>query len=316
MKIQRIALLGGSGFVGRHLTRHLQNRGYQCVIITRHAYRLHELRTSAEAVEANPYDRAALTTALSGCDAAINLVGILNDGGKATTFRRVHVELVKNLIAACESAGISRLLHMSALNADESSGSSQYLRTKGEGEARAHTLGKPSIDVTSFRPSVIFGPDDGFLNRFSALMKIPGPMPLACPDAKLAPVYIEDVVKAFANALEDRSTFGKHYELCGPKAYTLEELVGFIADAQGRRKLVVRMPDWASRLQASVLQYAPGKPFTPDNYLSLRTASICTQDGLAALGIDATSLENAGLRILQGEHKTARLNRLRQRSQR
>ena len=147
-------------------------------------------------------------------------------------------------------------------------------------------------------------------------MKIPGPMPLACPDAKLAPVYIGDVVQAFANALEDRATYGKQYELCGPREYTLEELVRFIAAASGRRKRIIRMPDWASRLQASVLQYAPGKPFTPDNYLSLRTPSVCREDGLAALGIEATSLENAGTRILQGGDKTSRLNRLRQRNQR
>ena len=316
MKIQRIALLGGSGFVGRHLTRHLQNRGYQCRIVTRHAHRLHELRTVAEAVEADVYDRDSLAGALRGCDAAVNLVGILNDGGKAAGFRRVHVELVENLVAACQQANVSRLLHMSALNADQGSGSSQYLRSKGEGENRALTLGRPSINVTSFRPSVIFGPDDGLLNRFSALMKIPGPMPLACPDAKLAPVYIGDVVQAFANALEDRATYGKQYELCGPREYTLEELVRFIAAASGRRKRIIRMPDWASRLQASVLQYAPGKPFTPDNYLSLRTPSVCREDGLAALGIEATSLENAGTRILQGGDKTSRLNRLRQRNQR
>jgi NADH dehydrogenase len=315
MKIQRIALLGGSGFVGRHLTRHLQNRGYECVIITRHAHRLRELRTSAEAVEANPYDRASLTTALRGCDAAVNLVGILNDNNKGG-FRRVHVELVENLVAACKEANVVRLLHMSALNADQGSGSSQYLRSKGEGENRAHTLGKPSIAVTSFRPSVIFGTDDGLLSRFSLLLRIPGPMPLACPDAQLAPVYIGDVVQAFANALADESTFGRHYQLCGPKVYTLEQLVRFIANAQGRKKLVVRMPDWASRMQAAVLQYAPGKPFTPDNYQSLRTPSVCSEDGLAALGIEATSLENAGTRILKGDDKTGRFNRLRRSSQR
>jgi NADH dehydrogenase len=311
MNIKRIAILGGSGFVGRHLTRHLDNRGYECRIVTRHSYRLHELRTAAEAVEANPYDRTELAAALQGCDAVINLVGILN-ASKKDSFRRVHVELVENLVAACQAAGVTRMLHMSALNADQSSGSSQYLRTKGEGENRAHTLGKTSIAVTSFRPSVIFGPDDGLLSRFSTLMKIPGPMPLACPDAQLSPVYIDDVVAAFANALEDRKTFGRHYELCGPRVYTLHELVKFIATSTGRPKLVIRMPDWASRLQATVLQYAPGKPFTPDNYQSLRTPSVCKQDGLAELGITPTSLENAGARMLRGEGRLSRLNRLRQ----
>ncbi|MCB1722470.1 MAG: complex I NDUFA9 subunit family protein [Chromatiaceae bacterium] len=316
MNIQRIALVGGSGFVGRHLARHLHNRGYMCRIVSRRPHRLHEMGSIVEGVAADPFDRTQLTAAFGGCDAVINLVGILNSGGKQRSFRRVHVDLVENLVAAAHDAGVTRLLHMSALNADQSSGSSQYLRTKGEGENRAHTLGRPSIAVTSLRPSVIFGPDDGFLNRFATLLKIPGPMPLACPDAVLAPVYIGDVVCAFGNALEDRTTFGRRYDLCGPHSYTLRQLVEFIAAHTGHHKWIVGMPDWASRLQAAVLQYAPGKPFTPDNYQSLRTPSVCKQDGLAALGVEATSLENAGARILCGEGHLARLSRLRRLNQR
>ncbi len=287
MNIKRIALIGGSGFVGRHLTRHLRNRGYQCRVITRYPHRHRDLRTVAEVVRANPYDLTDLTAALHGCDAAVHLVGILNADGKQRSFRRVHVEMVENVVASCHAARIKRLLHMSALNADQGSGGSEYLRSKGEGENRAHTLGKPGIAVTSFRPSVIFGPDDSFLNRFATLLQIPGPLPLACPDAQLAPVYIDDVVAAFANALEQRDTFGRHYELCGPRVYTLEQLVRFVAFHSGRYKSIIRLPDWASRLQAKVLQYAPGKPFTPDNYLSLQTPSICHEEGLAALGISA-----------------------------
>lgn len=316
MKIESIAVLGGSGFVGGHLVRHLQNRGYHCRIVTRHAHRLHELRTVADVVEADPYDRTRLGEVLRGCDAAINLVGILNAGGRHDSFRRVHVELVESLVDACNTAKITRLLHMSALGADQGSGTSQYLRSKGEGENRAHTLGKASIAVSSFRPSVIFGEGDGLLSRFAALLQIPGPLPLACPDAQLSPVYIGDVVAAFTRALEDDSTFGRHYELCGPRSYSLAELVRFIAAARGRRKLVVGLPDWASRLQASVLQYVPGRPFTPDNYQSLRTPSVCRQDGLAALGITPTSLENAGTRILQGESRHSPADRLRRLSRR
>lgn len=316
MKIERIALIGGSGFVGRHLTHHLRNRGYHCRVLTRHAHRHADLRTVAELVEADPFDRQQLTAALNGCDAVVHLVGILNAGGKDRGFRRVHVELVEHVVDACHAAKVARLLHMSALNADQGKGSSAYLRSKGEGENRAHTLGRPGIAVTSFRPSVIFGPDDSFLNRFAMLLKIPGPLPLACPDAQLSPVYVGDVAAAFANALEDPETFGRHYELCGPKTYTLEQLVRFIARHTGRRKLIVRLPDWASRLQASVLQYAPGKPFTPDNYLSLRTPSVCREDGLAALGVTPTSLENAGARFLAGDDRTRRRNTQRRLSQR
>jgi NADH dehydrogenase len=316
MKIQRIALIGGSGFVGRHLARHLRNRGYQCRIITRHAHRHAELRTVAEVVEADPFDRTQLTAAIHGCQAVIHLIGILNSDGRGRSFRRVHVDLVENVVACCHAAKVVRLLHMSALNADQASGGSQYLRSKGEGENRAHTLGKPGIAVTSFRPSVIFGPDDSFLNRFARLLQIPGPLPLACPDAQLAPVYIGDVIAAFANALENRETFGRHYELCGPGTYTLEQLVRFVALHTGHPKIIIRLPDWASRLQASLLQYVPGKPFTPDNYQSLQTPSVCREDGLAALGVSARSLENAGVRGLRPQDKNRRLSELRRLSQR
>lgn len=316
MKIQRVALIGGSGFVGRHITQRLRSRGFQCRVITRHPQRHRELRTIAEVVGADPFDREQLVAALHGCDAAVHLIGILNSNGKKRSFRRMHVELVENVVAACHEAKIVRLLHMSALNADQSRGSSHYLRSKGEGENRAHTLGQPGIAVTSFRPSVIFGPDDSFLNRFATLLKIPGPLPLACPDALLSPVFVGDVADAFANALQDRGTFGRHYELCGPESYTLEQLVRFIAQHTGRRKLIIRLPDWAARFQAAILQYVPGKPFTPDNYDSLRTPSVCQDDGLAALGVTATSLQNAGVRFLNKADKNQRRNALRRICQR
>lgn len=316
MKIQRVALIGGSGFVGRHLAHHLRNRGYTCRILTRHPHRHRGLRTAGDIVQANPFDTTELTESLRGCEAVVNLAGILNESGKQGSFRRVHVDLVDSLVSACRAAKVRRLLHMSALNADEASGGSVYLRTKGEGENRAHTTGQPDIAVTSFRPSVIFGPDDSFLNRFATLLKIPGPLPLACPEAQLSPVYIDDVVKAFGNALECRATFGRHYELCGPRTYTLKELVRFVAAATGRRKWIIGLPDRASRLQATLLQYVPGKPFTPDNYLSLQVPSVCRQNGLAELGVTATSLENAGARCLGQDGRNGRLDRLRQVSRR
>jgi NADH dehydrogenase len=316
MNIRRIALIGGSGFVGRHLANHLRNRDYECRVITRHPHRHAEMRTVADVVEADLFDHNDLTAALVGCEAAVHLVGILNEDGRQHSFRRIHVELVEKVVAACHAAKVTRLLHMSALNADQARGGSLYLRSKGEGENRAHTLGKPAIAVTSFRPSVIFGPDDSFLNRFAALIRIPGPLPLACPDARLTPVYVGDVVAAFANALQDRDTFGRHYELCGPKTYTLEQLVRFVAYHSGHYKDIIRLPDWASRLQASILQYAPGKPFTPDNYLSLQTPSVCSQDGLAALGVTPTSLENAGARFLSRSDRNQRRSLMRRLSQR
>jgi len=311
MKYAKVALIGGAGFVGRHLTHHLNNRGYQCRVLTRHAHRQAALRVSADVYEVDPYDLEALTGALRGYDAVVNLSGILNSSGRHG-FRDVHVSLTETVVEACHRAGARRLLHMSALQADQATGSSQYLRSKGEGENRAHTLGQPDIAVTSFRPSVIFGPDDSFLNRFAALLRIPGPLPLACADARFAPVYVQDVVTAMANALPDPASFGQRYELCGPDEFTLEEIVRLVAFHTRRHKGVIRLPDWLSRLQASLLQFAPGKPFTPDNYQSLRTASVCTDNGLQRLGVDPTPLRDTAARIFGNGNKTVRMNSLRE----
>ena len=157
MKVTRVCLLGGTGFVGRHLVYRLSAAGYRCRILTRNPQRHRDLRgIGCELVATDIFDPAALATQLAGCDAAINLVGILNETGKRRTFRHLHIELVDTLVTACQTAGVPRLLHMSALNADAAVGTSQYLRSKGEGENRAHTRGQPDVAVTSFRPSVIF----------------------------------------------------------------------------------------------------------------------------------------------------------------
>jgi NADH dehydrogenase len=180
---------------------------------------------------------------------------------------------------------------MSALNANEASGPSVYLKTKGEAENRAHTLGQPQIKVTSFRPSVIFGRDDSFFNRFADLLQmLPGPFPLACPNARFAPVYVGDVVEAFARTLDEKTTWGRHYELCGPETYSLKELVRYTARQLGQKKPVLGLGDGLSRIQARLLGLLPGKPFSYDNYLSLQVNSVCSQDGLGELGIQATSI--------------------------
>jgi NADH dehydrogenase len=227
---------------------------------------------------------------MAGCDAVVNLAGILNEN-RRTTFRQVHVELVEQIVEACKLEGVGRLLHMSALHASEANGASAYLRSKGEGENRAHTLGRPSVMVTSFRPSVIFGPDDSFLNRFRQLLKLPGPLPLACPASRFAPVYVGDVADAFARALPDRHTAGRAYELCGPRVFTLAEIVRYIAWHSGIHKGVVGLNDRLSRFQARVLGRMPGRPFTLDHYRSLQVDSVCGEDGLAELGITATDID-------------------------
>jgi NADH dehydrogenase len=291
MKTNSVCILGGTGFVGRHIVNRLAADGVGCRILTRrpHRHRHVGVARGSVLVEANVHDRAELVRQFAGQDAVINLVGILNESG-AEGFRRVHYELPSSVLAACQAAGVPRLLHMSALNADAQRGTSEYLRTKGAAEDHVHA-NAGSVAVTSFRPSVIFGPDDSFFNRFAALLRLPGPFPLACPKARFAPVYVGDVAEAFARALDDQTTFDQRYDLCGPRVFTLRELVDYTVQAMGDRKPIIELSDGLSRLQAKVLGLLPGRPFTMDNYLSMQMDSVCEHDGLGRLGITPTDVD-------------------------
>ena len=292
MKPERICLIGGTGFVGRHLVARLSRAGLPVRILARQPHRHRDLGVPRgnEVVAAGDFRAPALAEQMAGCDTVINLIGILNEDTKRT-FRSVHVELVEEIVEGAKRAGVTRYLHMSALHASEANGASRYLRTKGEGENRAHTLGRPELRVTSFRPSVIFGPDDSFINRFAGLIRIPGPIPLACPRSRFAPVYVGDVAEAFYRALFLSSARGQIYELCGPRVFTLEEIVRYVARLTGRKKQIIRLNDRLSRMQAQILGRMPGKPFTLDNYKSLGVDSVCDTDGLGALGISATDMD-------------------------
>jgi uncharacterized protein YbjT (DUF2867 family) len=314
MNIRRICILGGTGFVGRHLIPKFAARGIETLVLSRHPerYRHLSLNPGCRVEKADIFDKKQLLEKFQGCDAVVNLVGILNERRKLD-FRRVHVELVDSITSCSRQAGVKRLLHMSALNASATSGSSQYLRTKGEGENRAHTGGKPEIAVTSFEPSVIFGADDSFINRFAGLLNIPGPLPLACPNSRFAPVYVEDVCQAMANSLTDHRTFAQRYELCGPQTYSLIEIVRYIRNIKRKRKLVFGLSNGLSQLQASILEKLPGKLFTTDNYLSLQQDSVCSERdyNLASLGIEPTSMDSIVPAMLQQASERNRYLKLR-----
>lgn len=298
MTNQRICILGGTGFVGHHLVARLARSGYRCRVLSRRPERHRDFTVlpALELRQANIFDRQELVDQLTGCATVVNLVGILNESGRQS-FEHVHVELVDRIGEAGRAAGIERFLHMSALHADSEAGSSRYLRTRGEGEQRAHA--HEGLRVTSFRPSVIFGPGDSFFNRFAALLRmVPGPFPLACPNARFAPVYVGDVTAAMATALEDPGTWGKAFDLCGPRVFTLRELVEYTARAIGRKPRIIGLNDFASRLQGRILQHLPGKPFTMDNYLSMQTSSTCERNGLQDLGIRPTDVETIVPRYL------------------
>jgi len=279
LKKKTVGIFGGTGFVGLHLCSQLVDAGYRVRVLARHPQRNRRLIVLPDLhlIKGTPYEPEDRNKLLQVCDVAINLIGILNErGNKGMGFRQVHVDLSKSILQSCLDNKVPRLLHMSALHADAALGSSHYLRTKGEAENYMHTISGRQIQITTFRPSVIFGPGDSFLNRFADLLrKIPLFFPLACPDSRFAPVYVEDVARAFVQSIDDRDTFSQRYDLCGPHEYTLRQLVEYTARTIGVRRSIIGLPDWASRLQARMMELVPGKPFSMDNYRSLQVDSVC-----------------------------------------
>lgn len=295
-----ICILGGTGFVGRHLAARLVSRGHSVKVLTRQRFRHTDMLVlpTLTLVQADVYDPGVLRDEFEGCDAVVNLVGILNERGhKGAGFRLAHVEFTEAVLQACRGARVRRLLHMSALHADKH-GPSHYLRTKGEAAEKVYAA--KQLEVTVFEPSVIFGPGDSFLKRFAGLLERMPLLPLAWPKARFAPVYVGDVVEAYTRCIERRAGAGQRYVLCGPKTYSLKELVRYTARLTGHRRLVLGLPRPAAWLQAAIMEWLPGKPFSLDNYRSLKVDSVSDEDGLATLGIAATPLEAVAPTYLKG----------------
>ena len=293
MKKHVICVLGGTGFVGRHLVNLLAASGHRVRVPSRHRERHRELLVlpSVQVVDANIHDTEVLGDVISGCDTVINLVAILNESGR-NNFRATHIALPHQIALACREHGVRRLLHMSALNADAKQGASRYLQSKGEGEDVVHAAADESLQVTSFRPSVIFGPGDHFFNNFAGLLKrAPGILPLPCPNARFAPVYVGDVIHAFHKALDNKATFGQRYELCGPRVYTMQELMAYTARILGLKRDLWGLSNGMSRLQARLMQMLPGKPFTMDNYRSLQVDAVCAGEFPALFKLTPTAVE-------------------------
>jgi uncharacterized protein YbjT (DUF2867 family) len=276
----KVLVLGGSGFIGSRLVAQLAAQGRSIVLPTRRAINARHLimLPSVNVVEADIHDEAALAQLMRGVDAVINLVGVLHSRrGKSGTpygpdFERAHVDLPRKVAAACARTGVRRSLHMSALGAS-ASGPSMYLRSKAAGEAAA--LSQPGLAVTIFRPSVVFGEGDSFLNLFASLQKFLPVVALGGADARFQPVYVEDVVHAFVAALEDQSTIGRVIELVGPRVYTLRELVKLAGRCSGHPRPVFGLPPALARMQAWFLEHAPGGPLmSRDNLDSMRSDNV------------------------------------------
>lgn len=285
MTSKTVCVVGGSGFVGHHLVALLARRGYRVIVPAGRREPAKDLAVlpTVEVVQANVHDAAALQELLRGVDAVINLVGLLHetaagpvDSPRAQrgSFRHAHVELPRKLVQACLAAGVPRLIHMSALGAAADSRSA-YQRSKAAGEEVVRNA-PPPLQTTLLRPSVIFGPGDSFLNLFAKLLPLSPVLPLAGGRARFQPVFVGDVARAFADALEQPETVGQTYSLCGPRVYTLAELIQLTARELGLRPWIIPLGPTLSYWFARLMELKPGrKLMTRDNHYAMLTDNVC-----------------------------------------
>ncbi len=293
----RILLIGGSGFIGSQLAARLAAAGRQVTVPTRRYERARHLLPlpTVQVVEADVHDEPQLHRLVAQADAVINLVGILHDGRGSpwgTGFDAAHVRLPAKVAAACGHYGVRRLLHMSALGVREGGEQalpSMYLRSKAAGERAVREGSAP--DWTIFRPSVVFGPGDRFLNLFARLQAWLPLMALGRAQARFQPVYVGDVAQAFADALDRPATYRGCYELAGPEVFTLRELVALAGRLCGHRRPIVVLPDGPARLQAALLEFAPGPTLmSRDNFDSMAIDNVATGPIAPELGVAPTPL--------------------------
>lgn len=303
-----IVVLGGSGFVGRHLVGQLAADGQRVVVPTHSRERARHLilLPTVDVLEVDIHDAPTLASLVRGAAAAVNLVGILNPSHRGD-FSVAHVELTRKLVAACREQGVPRLLQMSALHAD-TNGPSKYLRSKGEAESIVADSG---LQWTIFQPSVIFGPEDSFLNVFASLQRWLPVIALACADARFQPVFVDDVARAFVRSLGDDATVRQRYPLCGPTEYSLRQLMAYVGTLTGHRRPIVPLGPALSKVQASVLEWLPGQLLSRDNLLSMQKPSVCACAYPAVFGGVPTPLEAIAPEFLTPVSARSRYDRAR-----
>ena len=309
--MKRILVLGGSGFIGRHLCEQLARAGWRVTVPTRRALHAAPVQhlPGLSVVQADVHDEAALRALLPGHDAVVNLIAILH--GNAAAFERAHVELPAKLARACLASGVAHLVHVSALGSDpvHSDGApSLYLRSKSRGEVVLRLA--TGLHLTVLRPSVVFGADDHLLNLFARLQRILPVLPLAGAHARFQPVWVEDVARAIVRCLQDPATSGQTYELCGPDIYTLGQLAQLAGRAAGRARPVIPLPPVLARLQARLMELLPGPTLmSRDNLDSMRIDNVATKrlPGLTRLNITPASVAAIAPGYLQARDRCVEL---------
>ena len=294
MKQHRVAILGGSGFIGRYLVKRLAERGEVLTVGARTATRAKFLKLKGEVGQVGLVnialdDDAVLPAFVADNDAVVNLVGILAERGKQR-FEMAHHVGPARLARLAREAGVPRFIHISAIGADPRS-SSAYARTKAAGEA---AIRDAFPTATILRPSVVFGPEDQFFNRLASVAAMSPVMPLiGGGETRLQPVYVGDVADAIVRAIDDTATAGRTYELGGPTVYSLRALTELLLDELHRKRLLIDLPFGLAALQARLMGLLPNPPLTVDQVELLKRDNVISPGalGLEALGIRPTAVE-------------------------
>ena len=295
MDVKKVLLLGGTGFVGSFIANRLSSQGISVTIPSRRRERNKAaiMLPLVEVVEANINCQDTLTQLVAGHDVVINLVGILHSRDVklpySADFEQAHVELPKKIIAAMKANGVRRLLHMSALKADPN-GCSEYLRSKGVGE-QIVLAAQGELDVTVFRPSVIFGLGDSFMSLFGKMLSKLPVFPLGFGHARFQPVWVADVADSFVSSISDPCTIGKTYELVGPQVYSLAELVEYVHGLTKSQARILPLSEGWAYFVSGLLWLAPKPVQSPDNLRSMQIDSVVDNTALAFPGLKPTPLE-------------------------
>lgn len=284
---QRVCIIGGSGFVGRVIVQQAIEAGHDVTVACRHPERARELLVEgAVLAKADVTDGSGLSEALAGADTAIYLVGLLFEKGRQN-FQAAHFDGVKHVLAACKEASVGQFLHMSALGAGQVA-ESQYAATKAAAEQLVEASG---LNWTVFRPSVIYGTGDNFFNQFKAMSAMLPVLPVIKGSARLQPVWVQDVARAFVTSIGNKDVTAQRYDLAGPQAYSFQELLELLMNQLGRERVLIPVPDFAANLMALFTSLLPTPLITSDQLTMLDHDNVVDGEPFPSLFGEAASLE-------------------------
>ena len=291
--LNKIVILGGTGFIGSELAVKMSKLSQTVVVLTRNIETNKDLKLipNIELVACNIHDERSLRENFKNTDVVVNAVGILNEFGD-NSFKLLHYLLIKKISAAMRVNKVKRMLHISSLNADIRA-KSEYLRTKGKAEDYLLSETKDFCNVTIFRPSIVFGDNDAFFNKFATILRFSLVFPLACHNSKFMPVYIGDFTDFIISTVSSTNTYNTKINVTGPKEYTFREIIETTLRILKIKRIVIPLNNTMSKIQAYIFQRLPGKIFTMDNFEYLQVDSIST-DGFKG----TTSIEDIVPRYL------------------